>query len=148
MKKVNQERVNNLIEGIAKFGSFDKGVTRLAYSQEDFAAQKWLLKQIEDLNLSVTEDAVGNTFLRRKGKNEQLAPVVMGSHLDTVSQGGRYDGVLGVVGALEALYMLQDEELERPVEVIIFRAEESTRFGFATIGSKLMAGVGDPKKFS
>ena len=45
MKKVNQERVNNLIEGIAKFGSFDKGVTRLAYSQEDFAAQKWLLKQ-------------------------------------------------------------------------------------------------------
>lgn len=86
--------------------------------------------------------------MRREGKNTDLAPVAMGSHIDTVVQGGAYDGTVGVVGALEVLYMLQDEELERPIEVIIFRAEESSRFGFATIGSKLMAGVGDPDKFS
>ncbi|NLH44848.1 MAG: Zn-dependent hydrolase [Acholeplasmataceae bacterium] len=148
MKEVNQERVNRLIEGIAGFGKSEKGITRLAYSKEDFAAQKWLLEQIADLKLTVTQDAIGNTFLRREGKNSQLEPVAMGSHLDTVAQGGAYDGVLGVVGALEVLYMLQNEELERPVEVIIFRAEESTRFGFATIGSKIMAGVGSPEKFS
>ena len=148
MKEVNQERVNKLIEGIASFGKSEKGITRLAYSKEDFAAQKWLLEQIADLELTVTQDAIGNTFLRREGKNSQLEPVAMGSHLDTVAQGGAYDGVLGVVGALEVLYMLQNEELERPIETIIFRAEESTRFGFATIGSKIMAGVGSPKKFS
>ncbi len=148
MKEVNQERVNKLIEGIASFGKSEKGITRLAYSKEDFAAQKWLLEQIADLELTVTQDAIGNTFLRREGKNSQLEPVAMGSHLDTVAQGGVYDGVLGVVGALEVLYMLQNEELKRPIETIIFRAEESTRFGFATIGSKIMAGVGSPKKFS
>ena len=137
-----------MIEGIASFGKSEKGITRLAYSKEDFAAQKWLLEQIADLELTVTQDAIGNTFLRREGKNSQLEPVAMGSHLDTVAQGGAYDGVLGVVGALEVLYMLQNEELKRPIETIIFRAEESTRFGFATIGSKIMAGVGYPKKFS
>ena len=126
MKEVNQERVNSLITGIADFGKSEKGITRLAYSQEDFAAQKWLLEQIADLKLTVTQDAIGNTFLRREGKNSALIPVAMGSHLDTVAQGGAYDGVLGVVGAIEVLYMLQNEELERPIEIIIFRAEEST----------------------
>lgn len=148
MKKLNRERVNNLLAGIAQFGKTEKGITRLAYSEEDFAAQKWLLDQVKDLDLKVTEDAIGNLILRREGRHADWAPVAMGSHLDTVTQGGAYDGVLGVVGALEVMYMLQDEQLDRPLELIIFRAEESTRFGFATIGSKIMAGVGDPKKFS
>ena len=72
----------------------------------------------------------------------------MGSHLDTVIQGGAYDGMVGVVGAIEVLYALQDEKLARPIEVIIFRAEESSRFGFATIGSKVMTGTGNPDAFS
>ena len=125
-----------------------KGVTRLAYTPEDFVAQKWLLEQVKDLGLTITEDAVGNTFLRRPGKDNTLPPVAMGSHLDTVIQAGNYDGIVGVVGALEALYMLQDEDLTRPVEVIIFRAEESSRFGFATMGSKLMTGTTTPEKLS
>ena len=148
MKNVNQERVEKLLAGIAEFGKTDKGITRMAYSPDDFAAQKWLLEQVEDLKLTIKEDAVGNTFLRREGKDNSLAPVAMGSHLDTVVQAGAYDGIVGVVGALEALYMLQDEELNRPIEVIIFRAEESSRFGFATIGSKIMSGSGEPKTFS
>lgn len=78
----------------------------------------------------------------------RLGALWQDSHIDTVVQGGAYDGTIGVVGALEVLHILQDEELERPLEVIIFRAEESSRFGFATIGSKMMAGVGDPDKFS
>ena len=148
MKNVNQERVEKLLAGIAEFGKTPKGITRMAYSPEDFAAQKWLLEQVKDLKLTIREDAVGNTFLRKEGKNDSLAPVAMGSHLDSVVQAGAYDGIVGVVGALEALYMLQDEELNRPIEVIIFRAEESSRFGFATIGSKIMSGSGEPKKFS
>ena len=136
--------------GVSEFGKNEagKGITRLAYTPEDFAAQKWLLEQVKDLDLTITQDAVGNTFLRRPGKNNALPPVAMGSHLDTVIQAGAYDGIVGVVGALEALYMLKDEELVAPVEVIIFRAEESSRFGFATMGSKLMTGSATVEKLS
>lgn len=83
---------------------------------------------------------MGNTFLHRAGKDESLPPVAMGSHLDSVIQAGAFDGVVGVVGALEALYMLADEELTASIEIVIFKAEESSRFGYATMGSKLMTG--------
>ncbi|MBQ8417282.1 MAG: M20 family metallo-hydrolase [Phascolarctobacterium sp.] len=148
MLAVNRDRVHNLLEGLALFGKTEQGITRLAYSDEDRAAQNWLLAQIGDLNLQVREDAVGNVFLRRVGEDDTLPAVATGSHLDTVIHGGMYDGMCGVVGALEALYMLQDVKLKRSVEVIIFRAEESSRFGFATIGSKLMTGNGSPESFS
>lgn len=148
MLAVNRDRVHNLLEGLALFGKTEQGITRLAYTDEDRAAQNWLLTQIADLNLQVREDAVGNVFLRRVGEDDTLPAVATGSHLDTVIHGGMYDGMCGVVGALEALYMLQDAKLKRSVEVIIFRAEESSRFGFATIGSKLMTGNGSPESFS
>ena len=148
MKAVNENRVNELLMGLAEFGKTDQGITRLAYSDEDRAAQNWLLAQVADLGLEMREDAVGNVFLRRKGEDDTLPAVATGSHLDTVIHGGMYDGMCGVVGALEALYMLKDVKLKRSVEVIIFRAEESSRFGFATIGSKLMSGNGSPEGFS
>ena len=148
MQTVNQTRVKNLLAGVKDFGLSDKGITRLAYTELDFAAQKWLLEQVKDLNLKITEDAVGNTFLRRPGIDDALPPIAMGSHLDTVIQAGPYDGIVGVVGAIEALYMLRDEKLMAPVEVIIFKAEESSRFGFATMGSKLMTGSATPEQLS
>lgn len=149
MIEVNKERVADLIKGLALFGTHEgEGVTRLAYSEQDKAAQMWLLTQIEDLGLEVREDAVGNVFLRRPGLNLNLPPVATGSHLDTVIHGGAYDGMCGVVGGLEALRMLSDETLLRSIEVIIFRAEESSRFGFATIGSKLLTGKATPDTFN
>lgn len=148
MQQINKQRVEFLLNGLADFGKSDEGITRLAYSELDRAAQNWLLEQIKDLQLSVREDAVGNLFLRREGTEPELAPVATGSHLDTVIHGGAYDGMCGVAGALEALYMLRDEQCRRPIEVIVFRAEESSRFGFATIGSKLLTGTGSPEQFS
>lgn len=148
MKKINKERVAALLAGLAKFTASEEGVTRLAYSDLDKKAQEWLLAQVADLGLTVREDAVGNVFLRREGLRSALPPVACGSHLDSVIHGGAYDGMCGVVGALEALYMLQDEELEHSVEVIIFRAEESSRFGFATMGSKLLTGSATPEQLS
>ena len=148
MKKINKERVATLLAGLAKFTASEEGVTRLAYSDLDKKAQEWLLAQVADLGLTVREDAVGNVFLRREGLRSALPPVACGSHLDSVIHGGAYDGMCGVVGALEALYMLQDEELEHSVEVIIFRAEESSRFGFATMGSKLLTGSATPEQLS
>ena len=150
MQKASYERIKKLIEGLAAFGANGqgKGITRLAYTKEDFAAQKWLLEQVSALQLSVSEDAVGNTFLCRQGLNPNLPPVAMGSHLDTVIQGGAYDGMAGVVSALEALYVLQDEVLQRSVEVIVFRSEESSRFGYGTMGSKFIAGTTSVEKIT
>ena len=91
---------------------------------------------------------MGNVFLCREGEEKELAAVAAGSHLDTVINGGNYDGVCGIVGAIEALYMLRDEKLKRSIKVIIFRAEESSRFGFATIGSKLLTGQAKPEDFN
>ena len=98
MQAINKERVAGLLQGLAQFGKTEHGITRLAYTAEDKAAQEWLLKQIQDLQLKLSVDAVGNVFLRREGKNIDLAPVAMGSHIDTVVQGGAYDGTVGVVG--------------------------------------------------
>ena len=148
MLPVNKKRVAELIAGLAKFGKTEAGITRLAYTSTDRAAQMWLLKQIEYLNLEIREDVLGNLFLRRPGLDPTLPPVACGSHLDTVIHGGAYDGMCGVVGALEALHMLTDETLRRSIEVIVFRAEESSRFGFATMGSKLITGKANPKKFA
>ncbi|MBQ9698346.1 MAG: M20 family metallo-hydrolase [Acidaminococcaceae bacterium] len=148
MLPVDKKRVADLIAGLAKFGKTDAGITRLAYTSTDKAAQLWLLKQIEYLNLEVREDVLGNLFLRRPGLDPTVPPVACGSHLDTVIHGGAYDGMCGVVGALEALHMLTDETLRRSIEVIVFRAEESSRFGFATMGSKLITGKARPEKFA
>ena len=148
MQEVNRERVSNLLAGLAQFTASEEGVTRLAYSPLDKEAQDWLLEQVKDLGLSIREDAVGNVFLRREGVDSALPAVACGSHLDTVIHGGAYDGMCGVVGALEALYMLRDAQLTRSVEVLIFRAEESSRFGFATMGSKLLTGAATVAKLS
>ena len=148
MFPVDKKRVADLIAGLAKFGKTEEGITRLAYTNTDKAAQMWLLKQIEYLNLEVREDALGNLFLRKAGLDPTIPPAACGSHLDTVIHGGAYDGMCGVVGALEALHMLEGETLRRSIEVIVFRAEESSRFGFATIGSKLITGKATPEKFA
>ena len=148
MYEVNRERVNTLLMGLAKFTASEEGVTRLAYSPLDKEAQNWLLEQVADLQLSIREDAVGNVFLRREGVDGGLPAVACGSHLDTVIHGGAYDGMCGVVGALEALYMLRDAQLKRSIEVLIFRAGESSRFGFATMGSKLLTGAATVAKLS
>ena len=148
MQAVNKARVENLLTGLAKFTDSEQGVTRLAYSPLDREAQNWLLEQVKDLGLSIREDAVGNVFLRREGEDSTLPAVAAGSHLDTVIHGGAYDGMCGVVGALEALYMLRDAKLMRSIEVLIFRAEESSRFGFATMGSKLLTGAATVARLS
>ena len=148
MIPVNKQRVADLIAGLAKFGKTDAGITRLAYTSTDKAAQMWLLKEIEYMNLEVREDVLGNLFIRKPGLDPNQPPVACGSHLDTAVHGGAYDGMCGVVGALEAIHMLEDETLRRSIEVIVFRAEESSRFGFATIGSKLITGKARPDKFA
>lgn len=145
MKKLvgDGARLERDLAALAEFGQDPRGgMTRVALSKADAQARAYVRRQMEALGLEITFDEVGNLFGRRAG-TEAGAPVVMtGSHLDTVPQGGRYDGPLGVVGAVEALRMLDAAGVKtrRPIEVAIFVGEEGSRFKRGTIGSAALAG--------
>jgi N-carbamoyl-L-amino-acid hydrolase len=103
----------------------------------------------KDAKMKVRLDNAGNLIARRDGRNNDLPPVVMGSHIDSVYQGGKYDGVVGVTAALEIINRLNEKriETEHPIEIISFACEESSRFGVSTIGSKAMAGRINKEKY-
>ncbi len=118
----------------------ERGITRLAYSPEDEAAHQYLIEEMRNHGLIVRQDAMGNIFARLPGKNSNLPAVGTGSHIDTVPNGGALDGALGVFAGIFALLQFSPGELERDLELVVFRAEESSRFGVSCIGSKTMVG--------
>ena len=121
-------------------GRPDGGVTRVAWSPELFEAYAWVGDRLRALGLDVEIDAAGN--LLAKWDAGTRAAVVVGSHLDTVPSGGRFDGVLGVVAALHAVHVMKAEgfEPERPLWVVAFMDEEGTRFNTALFGSRAFSG--------
>lgn len=136
---MNLERLNKQLERMGDIGRCpDGGVTRLAYTDEDMEARTYLKSSMRELGLHVSEDAIGNILGTWPGTDPSLAKVVVGSHIDTVPSGGMYDGVLGVLGALECIHSLQETGFcpTRTIDVIAFAAEESSRFNISTIGSK------------
>lgn len=140
---VNIGRIINDVETIATFSS-DKGpgITRFSYSKADKLARKYLLNQFKKLGLSVTNDAVGNIRARLSGKDPEAPPVMTGSHIDTVMTGGKFDGVVGVVGALEVVRTLVEKNIQtkHPIEIVIFVEEEGSNFGSTMAGSKALIG--------
>ena len=118
-------------------------VTRVLFTDTDLRARAWLAERLEAAGLAVRVDAAGNTFARWAGAEPDLAPVATGSHIDAVPESGRFDGVVGVLGALEAVRALRAEGFRprRSIEVVVFTAEEPTRFGLGCVGSRLLAGV-------
>ena len=128
------------IEAAAAFGGEGTGVTRLAWSPELRAVQAWLTEQLEELGLEVELDAAGNLIGRwQAGTGSAIA---VGSHLDTVPSGGRYDGALGVLSGLQAIRLLKERGVEpkRPLWLISFMDEEGARFGAALFGSRAFVG--------
>ena len=123
-------------------------VTRVLFSEADLRARSFVKNLCRELNLTVREDAAGNFFAQWPGKNPSLAPVATGSHIDAIPNAGRYDGVVGVLGALEAIRTLKESgfQPERSIELIVFTAEEPTRFGVGCLGSRLMSGALSPEK--
>jgi allantoate deiminase len=128
------------IEAAAAFGGEGTGVTRLAWSSELRDVLAWLSAQLEDLGLEVELDAAGN-LIGRWQAGSGLA-VVVGSHLDTVPSGGRYDGALGVLSGLQAIRLLKQQGVEpkRPLWLVSFMDEEGARFGAALFGSRAFVG--------
>jgi N-carbamoyl-L-amino-acid hydrolase len=119
----------------------DRPYTRRAFSDEDRAARRWLSLEMDAAGLAVTVDAAGNQIGRRAGRHAGPA-LVIGSHLDTVEAGGRFDGIAGVLAGLEVARVLAaaGQRLAHPVEVINFTCEEPSDFGLSTIGSRAMSG--------
>ena len=118
-------------------------VTRVLFSEADLRGRAFVKTLCRETGLALREDAVGNIFARWNGAEPALAPVATGSHIDAIPNAGRYDGVVGVLGALAAIRALQQQGFapRRAIELIVFTAEEPTRFGIGCLGSRLLAGA-------
>ena len=150
---ISLEKLETLFAKLTAFGKNNEGgLTRLSYSPEFQAAQTMLAEFMKNIGMTVAIDAVGNLIGTYPGRDNSLKPICSGSHLDSVPNGGMFDGALGIVTALECLRGWHEEGWQplRPVKVIAFVEEEGSRFGSVCFGSRSMAGElreADPVSF-
>ncbi len=139
--EVDGARLEARLQGLAAFGrNPEGGVSRVAYTDADLAGRAYIVDLLHDLGLEPRIDAAGNILARRSGRDPDLAPILFGSHIDSVPHGGNYDGDAGVMAAIEVLATLNDAGLEtrHPLEIVVFSNEEG-----GLIGSKAFAGILD-----
>ena len=144
--RVNGKRLQHTLEEMAKIGATPNGgVQRLALSDEDKQARDLFVKWLKELDLEVRIDELGNIFGKRQGLNNDLAPVMSGSHIDSQPKGGRFDGILGVMGPLEAIRTLNENNIQtnRPITIVAWTNEEGTRFAPAMMCSGVWANALD-----
>jgi len=142
--QVNGQRLWDSIMAIAEIGPGQYGGScRLALTDEDREGRDLFVRWCREIGCSVEIDDMGNIFARREGRNSDLAPIVAGSHLDTQPHGGKFDGIYGVLAALEALRTMNDNDIttEAPVEAVVWTNEEGSRFAPAMIASGVYAGL-------
>ena len=142
--EVDQPKLLSEIEALAAISEAEApAVTRIVFTPTDLKARVWLKVRCQEAGLTIREDAVGNTFARWIGSDSKLPAVGTGSHIDAIPNAGKYDGVVGVLGALEAIRALQRSGFHprHSIELLMFTAEEPTRFGIGCIGSRLLSGT-------
>jgi ureidoglycolate amidohydrolase len=141
---IDQDRLVSEIDALGAFSDTEApAVTRIVFTPTDLKARAWMRAHCEEAGLTVRQDAVGNTFARWIG-SDPAAPVVgTGSHIDAIPNAGKFDGVVGVLGGLEAIRALQRAGVHtrRSIELLIFTSEEPTRFGIGCLGSRLLSGT-------
>lgn len=127
---------------MAQLTGLGEGVNRLAFTDADWEGRQYIIDCMNDAGLDVEIDGFGNVIGYKIGTNPDLPVVMVGSHTDSVPNGGNYDGVVGVLSAIEAVRSMIDDgfEHEHTIAVVDFMCEESSRFGTATLGSKAMRG--------
>ena len=138
--RINGGRLNQHLSALAEFGKNPQGgVTRLAYSDADLHAREYVTGLMQGASLKVTVDAAGNLVGRRAGSDPTLPPLSMGSHIDSVPDGGNYDGDVGSLGAIEVAQTLAENgvTLRHPLEIVIFQNEEGGLVGSSAIGRGL-----------
>jgi len=140
--KIDRDRLERSILELGRIGETPRGgLTRLALSDDDRRGRDWMVARMREAGLRIFVDQMGNIFGERPG-TEPLPPVMMGSHVDSVPTGGKYDGQLGVLCGLETIRALNDGGIRtrHPVSLVIFTNEEGARFQPAMIASGVMAG--------
>ena len=139
---IQKERLQKDFDAMAQLTGLGEGVNRLAFTDADWEGRQYIIDCMNDAGLDVEIDGFGNVIGYKVGTNPDLPVVMVGSHTDSVPNGGNYDGVVGVLSAIEAVRSMIDDgfEHEHTIAVVDFMCEESSRFGAATLGSKAMRG--------
>ena len=142
--EIDRNRLLSEIETLASFSDAEApAVTRIVFTPTDLKARAWMKARCEEAGLRVRYDAIGNTFARWNGTDPAATVVGTGSHIDAIPNAGKYDGVVGVLGGLEAIRALErcGFRPKHSIELLIFTAEEPTRFGIGCLGSRLLSGT-------
>jgi len=142
--RINGKRLQQSLEEMAKIGATPNGgVQRLTLTDEDKTARDLFVQWLREIELEVTIDEMGNIFGRRPGTNNDLPPVMSGSHIDSQPKGGRFDGILGVMGPLEVMRTLHENKIEttRPMVIVDWTNEEGSRFAPAMVASGVWSGA-------
>ncbi|MEM9079243.1 MAG: M20 family metallo-hydrolase [Verrucomicrobiota bacterium] len=139
---IDSDRLSRELDELATFSSHPApAVTRVLFSPEDLQARSWLINLAKESGFQTRLDPVGNLFITWLGSDPSLPPVATGSHTDAIPNAGKYDGTVGVLGGLEAMRALKasGHQPTRSIELIMFTAEEPTRFGIGCLGSRMLA---------
>ncbi len=147
--KINLRRLQGEIDKLALISENPPPVvTRILFSEADLRGRAFVKNLCREAGLKIREDAVGNIFARWKGLEKKLPAMATGSHIDAIPNAGKFDGVVGVLGAIEAIRALKQSGFQpkRSIELIVFTSEEPTRFGIGCLGSRLLGGVLPPGK--
>jgi ureidoglycolate amidohydrolase len=142
--EVDKQRLTSEIEELALISDAEAPtVTRIVFTPTDLSARAWFVARCKEAGLAIRQDAIGNIFARWKGQDPHAAAVATGSHIDAIPNAGKYDGVVGVLGGLEAIRALQQSGFnpKRSIDLILFTSEEPTRFGIGCLGSRLLSGI-------
>jgi ureidoglycolate amidohydrolase len=142
--EIDQERLSSEIETLATFSDAEApAVTRIVFTPTERKARTWVKDRCREAALELRDDAIGNTFARWEGAEAHAPAVATGSHIDAIPNAGKYDGVVGVLGGLEAIRALQRTGIrpKHSIELIVFTSEEPTRFGIGCLGSRMLSGT-------
>ena len=140
---INGPRLNQTLQELGHLGESPDGMDRVAYSPEDILGREYSINLMREAGLDTRIDTAGNIIGRISGSDASLPAIALGSHTDTVPKGGKYDGALGVMAAIEVMRTLKEQghNTRHPVEVINFTNEEGTRFHRWLVGSRSMSGL-------
>ena len=143
MLTINPQRLNDTLQSLGEIGETPEGMQRIAFSHADVKGREFVKTLMCEAGMSVRVDAAGNVIARKEGTTDGLPAIGMGSHTDTVPKGGKYDGALGVIAAIECVQTLLDAAIatRHPIEVLIYTNEEGTQFRRWLYGSRAMAGL-------
>jgi ureidoglycolate amidohydrolase len=142
--EIDRQGLNAEIETLAAISDAEPpAVTRIVFTPTDLKARAWIITCCEEAGLAVRQDAIGNIFARWNGADPAAPAVGTGSHIDAIPNAGKYDGVVGVLGGLEAIRGLQRSGFrpKNSIELLVFATEEPTRFGIGCLGSRLLSGT-------